>query len=118
MDANGLHMGSGWLFWTAWVALPVVLFAVLAVALAFRWRRLRGVASGPLGSIDPRRVRFEQAAGRPRKRRMAMLDTPVSQVLPAGLKSLQSLGQSLSAAANRRPGLTHRWKGDHRIAIR
>jgi len=109
MVANGWQMGAGWLFWMAWVAPPVIVFALMAGVV--RWLRPRGNAEASLAQIDPRRLRFEQATARPRKRRLAMLDAPVDRHLSTNLL------QSLEAAAARRPGLTNRWKGDHRIAI-
>ena len=109
MVASGWQMGAGWLFWMAWVAPPVIFFALLAGVM--RWFRPRGNADASLAQIDPRRLRFEQAAARPRKRRIAVLDAPVDRHLSTALM------QSLEAAATRRPGLTNRWKGDHRIAI-
>ncbi len=118
MIANSVQMGAGWLVWMAWITPSAALLAMLAFVL----RRWRTRAAGPVTQQGPdtRTQRFEEAIHRPRKRRMAVLDTPVSQVPATLLKIGAAAAAAATAAATHRhvrPGLTNRWKGEHRIVL-
>jgi hypothetical protein len=116
MSAGELSAGLGWM---SWLALGVPTVMLVAIAAFFRrGSKLKSSQASPATDTDLRRLRFDQAQSRPRQRRMAVVDRS-TEIVPAivARPGLNAANEPEPIGLTRRPGLTNRWKGDHRIAI-
>ena len=111
MAVGELQTSVNWVFWLALSAPPVMLLALLGFVR--RWWRSRRLLSQAVAHLDASAVRLNQALTRPRQRRAAMVDRVAG--LNASIAPYHRVGSADDEV--RRPGLTTRWKGDHRIAI-
>jgi hypothetical protein len=114
MAVAELQTGVNWIFWLVLGTPPVMLLAL--AGLARRWWRSRRLKGNVAAYTDARSERLSRALTKPRQRRAAVVDRqPGNPVLTGAGPELRSAAPV--AADIRRPGLTARWKGDHRIVM-